>query len=126
MTPPKAKRRKPIDREPVYQETRLSPRACPTCRRAVLRGTVKGEPRIIDRTRLSTAGEYAAMLDGQRTYQTGLSEENLFPRRSFHVNQGLPRFGRVLADHHCGWTWAPAHFDMRSLFEQGGDGCPPF
>jgi hypothetical protein len=105
----------------VHFETKLSQSVCRKCRRPLLIGPVKGELRRIDRTRLSVLGEYAALLDGCRTYETGLTETNLFPRRPFHINQGLPRHGRVLADHHCGWVWAVEHYDLRDLYPQAND-----
>lgn len=128
MTATKPRKRSKAERtRPVYFETRLSDGRCRKCRRALLIGTVKGEQRKIDKTRLSVLGEYAALLDGCRTYQqTGFTASNLFPRRPFHINQGLPEYGRIHADHHCGWTWRPEHFDLRDLFESYQGDEPPF
>lgn len=111
---------------PVYQETRVSPMACPRCRRPVFKGTVDGEPRSIDQTRLSQAGELLALLAGCRTYQVvGFSGSHLFRRRPFHIEQGVPSHGRIHADHRCGFAWPVDAFDLRDLYPTyRGTECP--
>jgi hypothetical protein len=91
----------------------------------LLIGTVNGEIRHIDKTRLSMRGECAALLAGLRTYETGLEDRNLFRRRAPHITRGLPRFGRILAEHRCEMVYSAEHYDIRDLFPgQGGATCP--
>lgn len=111
---------------PVYFETRLSDGRCRKCQRPLLVGTVKGELRKIDKTRLSQAGELLALLAGCRTFEAaGFGGSNVFQRRPFHIAKGVPTLGRIHAEHKCGMVWAPEHYDLRDLFPgQGGDVCP--
>lgn len=129
MTAPKTKGRKRSRAErirPVYFETRLSGGQCRKCRRPLLIGTVKGEHRKIDKTRLSQAGELLALLAGCRTYQTqGFDGTRLFQRRAAHITEGMPPYGRIHAEHRCGMVWAPEHYDLRDLYPTyRGDECP--
>lgn len=127
MTKPKPRKRSTAERRaPVYFETRLSDGQCRKCRRPLLIGTVKGEHRRIDKTRLSQAGELLALLAGCRTFQTqGFSGSHLFQRRAIHITEGLPLHGRIHAEHRCGMVWAPEHYDLRDLYPTyRGEKCP--
>lgn len=98
---------------------------CRKCLQPILIGTVWGEPRRLDRTHINTDGEMAAIYAGVRTYGR-LYGGRIVERRGCHIREGLPRHGRIMAEHRCGHRWPAAHFDVRDVFPGHRGESPPF
>lgn len=112
--------------EASHLETRLAKTDCRRCTRPIWSGTVKGEPTRMDRINLSTAGEYAALLAGLKTYQRNVLGSNVFRRRGSHINAGLPLYAHINGEHRCDWHWAATHFDVREIFPRPRGNRAPF
>lgn len=112
--------------EAEHLVTRLVQTDCRRCSRPIWSGTVKGEPKRLDRIHINTVGEYAALVAGMKTYQRNVLGSNFFRRRPAHINDGLPKYGRILAEHRCEWSWAAPHFDVREIFSSPRGDTPPF
>lgn len=105
--------------------TRLAESKCRKCLRPTLSGTVWGEPKRIDRTRINCAGEIAAIYAGCRTFEQLMPGGRIIERRGYHIRAGLPRLGYILAEHRCEHRWPPQHFDLREIFPMHrGDEAP--
>jgi hypothetical protein len=112
--------------EAEHLETRLRESTCRKCLSPILVGTVWGEPKKIDRTFINTDGEIAAIYAGVRTYGR-VYGGRVIERRGSHIREGMPRRGRIMAEHRCGHRWPATHFDVREIWSTWkGQGCPPF
>lgn len=106
--------------------TRLAKTTCRKCLRPIWSGHVNGEPTKIERIRLNRDGELAAILLGYKTFQEQHPGGSIHRRRPFHIGQGAPKYGYVLAEHRCEHRWPAQHFDLHEIFPSHHGDDPPF
>jgi len=100
---------------PHFITTRPTLTTCRTCHRPQLAATVGGIDRHIDPAPLTAAGELAALLHGQATYNlAGPLADHLIRRTVHHIRGGQRTGLPVVADHTCTPPQA-AHLDLAQL-----------
>lgn len=120
--------KKKDNRAPVYLETTQPVRTkCRTCKRDVLSGLIKGEQVRLDPARITLAAEAEALIAGINTYSLlVLGRATPFRRRVYHIQEGLPLYGYIHAEHRCEKHWATEQIEKGEIFARTESDEPPF
>lgn len=108
----------------ILISTVFRPTACSRCGKPTWIGYVSGARVQCDRMWLSVKGELWALVSGLRTYQTQLGGRGkAFKRRPYHIEAGMPMWGKILSEHRCEHRWQVDSFDIPEK-EPVDDGIP--
>ena len=106
--------------------TNLQDTVCRKCKAPILIGYVIGVKTRLDPMWLNPKGELLALVSGLKTVQTqNGGRGKVFTRRPCHIEAGIPRWGKILAEHRCGQRWAAGCFDIPAR-KPSDNADPPF